>query len=357
MELWSQSIRSIQFASSFSFFIAVAVFLLLVTLAGIWRGRRKGNKGAVKLTEVSSIGKFGVSRERFSKYARVLFVTLLTLSIALMWLQPQIEVPASSQDTSDQDIRYLFLVEDISTSTIGKYSACPSVEGCPPELEDKQAFEIHKDATSRFIKNVPSDFRVAWYFFSSKRVPYRQPTSSTNELARSVARHTLVEKSESGENLSDLWRFSEGTRIREALLYTENMINELGLEEKLESTAIILITDLKYNGLLLTQTLTQLSERGVRVYVLTHVSEEDLQPDIEAFADNELVNFFTVVPEEAMDAAYQEVLKLEKSRTIVEQDTATYKSIMPTVALWVLVFLVLGIVLLEQFAHRSRGGE
>lgn len=349
MDIWFQTLESLQITSPF--LLSAGIGLLLVLVIGIAR-KRRNKKDEVESSAVEDIKEIGAKRARRSALLKYSAFGLMVVLLSVALAGPKSEFKTSTSQTKTQFVRNVLLVIDISGSMKSEYGGFVKEN----KERDKTSYRAVVESADPFLRK-QEDMRVGVIFFSDSPFVWRRPTFQLDELADDLSQTVLKPPSPSEPYNKQLASLSRGTKTDIALYGAARVFAELGEEKELQSKAVILLTDLNDNQNKVAQAMRDLARAGIKVYIITNKSGHALERWRGFFPGSNMVRFFTVESDAEMQEAYNAIDILESEPILVTENTVERHNLAPYLALVLLVFSFFFIVLSERYARQMRGGD
>lgn len=270
---------------------------ILIVILIIGKRKKQGEVGFAALEESFNLHRHAAQHARRMRVAWVCALCILT---AFIWAGPvRTRFVSRTQGQVVQNKGTIVIAFDVSGSMLS-YAF------------DKQRnnFEVGRDALASFLTNA-RDLQAGVVFFSDGAIAFTRPHDDLKAIAQDLLYLKLDPPQELGQNQLSL--FSYGTQTSPALLFAGEMIESTDLQRISQTSAIVLVSDLEDNTVLLVDTFKELIRRGHNIYVLATAPEETIQVIRSMMKDNR-IKLFNIASEKDIQEAYQSILGLEHER-------------------------------------------
>lgn len=351
MEHWLalglSAIGPISFTSPLLFLIAVPFLLALA----ISMRRARNKKGAkVKFSDTSHLSSIGSKKAKVYARARAFSLVMIILLSATLFTKPELTGKSHVEETATTEhMRTVIVVIDISASMAHRADYASS--------DKRTHFEVVRDALTDFIES-EDNMRVGIIFYSKDPLQYRRPTEDLEALVEDLEALDLVNSVYEGEytfGSLQLSEISSNTDTVPALYVASKTLEELDMQNNLQSAAIILLSDLKDDMGDISSVLRDLAKADVKTYIIASRSERSVYHIRRTyFEDNNKIRLFSARSEDEIKEAYGAISELESTPIIVRSRVSSKRSISTEIALLLFFFVAVFVFVAEKLMPRTR---
>ncbi|MDX1535690.1 MAG: VWA domain-containing protein [Candidatus Spechtbacterales bacterium] len=347
-------LRSLEFTSPLLFLLVIPLLLALV--AGIVYSRDR-DKGRVRFSDPRHLVSVGSRKGLRARRIRIALLVILIIFSSLVLTYPVIRDSSQvMEQTTTQHTRTVIVVMDVSTSMRSRAEY---------NTEDMRThFDIAREALIGFVSE-QENMRIGVIFYSDEPLQYRRPDFNLEALTEDLESLTLIrtrrywEEAPEPEEVNyasrQLSAMSKGTDTVPALFVASRTLQELDMQQNLNNAAIILFSDLKDRRSRVADTINQITEARVNVYVITSAGERLLRNFESLVGENPRVRIFDAESPVELDEAYREISELEAAPVEITERISTTTDIQEELGLFLFFFVILFVIISEWIYRRTRG--
>lgn len=321
---------------------ALGLFLLVLLVAPLSRRGAARRTQRIALAAVRDLPRAGGARAWAAGAAKLGLLVAIVAVTAFLWGELMGRASGGGAVAGRQErLKTVLAVFDISSSM-----------GTPFGGQQRGSrFVVARDALASFLAD-QEDSRAGVIFYSTDVFEYRRPTRDIDQLVADFSRLEIVRAG--GQQLAEL---SWGTDTAQALERAAVVMESLDLTN-VRSGVVILVSDLLDDKMKVARAVNGLTERNIRVYILS-IEGGGAAPSAavaDALALNPRVRAFHIRSPEDMREVYPAIASIESALADV-QEPPTQREVRSRLAVWTLFgLLVCFVVTSELMLPRVRTG-